>query len=391
MIMEVAADGFPALLLTEGGPGNAVLRRLKLAPVGKDAPRAAIVLSMVAWLPLLVLSAAGGLAVGGASIPFLYDISAHVRFLFAVPVLVLAEIPIGRRVREAAGNFITGGLVRQDQQARFVEMVTDAMRFRDSRVAELIVLGAAYVTSYAVLRTESSLGGSTWYASDPHRLMPAGYWYAFVALPLAQFLLYRWLWRMVVWARFLRQISTLDLQLTPTHPDGAGGLGFLGTACVPFGVLLFALSAVASSAVASHVLFAGARLETFQASYAALFVLALAAFAGPALVFAPTLMKVKHRGLIEYGRLASRYTQLFDRKWVQGIDAADEPVLGTGDIQSLADLGNSYQSLKKMRVVPIALSDLLAMALPGVLPAVPLAATVLPVSDIVKGLFQLLA
>lgn len=387
-----AAEGFPTLLLTEGGPGNALLRRLKLAPLGQGSRRAALVLAAVAWVPLLVLSVIEGLAVGGATIPFLYDLAAHVRFLLAVPVLILAEIPIGLRLRGVIAHFVEAGLVREDERGRFRDIIADTLRFRDSRVAELVVLAAAYVTAYGVLTGASIQSGSTWYMPAPHAgLTPVGYWYALVSVPIFQFLLYRWIYRMVVWARFLRQVSRLDLQLTPTHPDGAGGLGFLGKGCIPFGVLLFAASAVVSSAIASRVLFGGARLESFQMSYATLLVVALAVFAGPLLVFAPTLMRLKQRGLLEYGTLASRYTQLFDRKWVQKGDAAGEPVLGTADIQSLADLGNSYQQIRKMRALPIELADFVAMAIPGVLPAIPLAATVMPVSDIVKGLLHLLA
>jgi hypothetical protein len=71
-------------------------------------------------------------------------------------------------------------------------------------------------------------------------------------------------------------------------------------------------------------------------------------------------------------------------------DAQEEPLLGTADIQSLADLGNSYALAKGMRALPITTSDFVAMAIPGVIPAIPLAATVMPISEVVKGLLKLL-
>ena len=77
----------------------------------------------------------------------------------------------------------------------------------------------------------------------------------------------------------------------------------------------------------------------------------------------------------------------FERKWVKDGGATDG-LLGTGDIQSLADLGNGYELAKKMRVVPMELRDFIAMAIPGI-PALPLAATVMPVSEILKDLLQL--
>jgi hypothetical protein len=388
--MSVHAEPCPALVLTEGGPGDLVMRRLRLAPAAQRAGRAAVVLAVITWVPLLVLAAAGGVLVGGAALPFVYDLAAHVRFLFAVPVLILAEIPIGTRLREAAAHFLDAGLVRPEQQGHFAEIVEETLRFRDARVPELIVLAAAYVAAAGLLVGGTLHVGSTWHSPVPHAgLTAAGYWYALVSLPLFQFLIYRWIYRMVVWARFLRNVAKLDLQVTATHPDGVGGLGFLGKSCIPFGILLFAASAVVAAAIASRILFEGASLATYQSSYAALFVIAVLVFVAPLLVFVPRLATLKRRAVLEYGALGSRYTQLFERKWIRGEDG-DEQLLGTGDIQSLADLGNSAALAKKMRVVPVELSDMAGMAIPGILPAIPLAATVMPLSDIVKGLLRLL-
>ena len=75
---------------------------------------------------------------------------------------------------------------------------------------------------------------------------------------------------------------------------------------------------------------------------------------------------------------------------MNGINTAEDSLLGTEDIQSLADLGNSYELVRKMRVVPIELSEFIGIALPGVVPALPLAATVMPVGEILKGMLRLL-
>ncbi len=377
----------------EGGPGNALMKRLRMIrpEFGAVSARTAIILSVVTWLPLLALSVVEGLAVGGAKIPFLYDIAAHARFLVAVPILVLAEVPIGQRLRGVTRHFLDAELVRDDDQKRFAGYIVDTVRFHDSRLAEIALLASAYAATYLSLSKVSLQGGSTWFLPAPDQsLSLVGYYYALVALPIFQFLMFRWAYRMVVWARVLWQVASLDLLLTPTHPDGAGGLGFLGKGSIPFGVILFALSSVVSAAIASRILFGGATLEQFEVTYATLILVALIVFAGPLLVFAPTLFRVKQQGLLTYGALASRYTQLFNRKWVEGVSATEEPLLGSADIQSLADLGNSYELVRKMRVVPIELSDFVGIALPGVIPALPLAATVMPVGEILKGILRLL-
>ncbi|HYL57439.1 MAG TPA: hypothetical protein VEU51_01110 [Candidatus Acidoferrales bacterium] len=364
--------------------------RLIRPEIGAASARTAIVLAAATWLPLLVLSIVEGLAVGGASIPFLYDIAAHTRFLVAVPILVLAEIPIGRRLRGIARQFLNAGLVPESERKQFASYAVDTVRFHDSRLAEIALLAVTYTMAYVIFSQTSFQSGSTWYHPSASGFSVAGYYYAFIAVPIFQFLLYRWAFRMFVWARLLWQISNLDLSLTPTHPDGAGGLGFLGKGTIPFGVILFAMSSVVSASIASRILFDGAKLEQFEFIYAALILSALIVFAGPLLVFAPKLFRLKQEGLLRYGELASEYTQLFDRKWVGRIDGAEEPLLGSGDIQSLADLGNSYELVRKMRVVPIELSDFIAIALPGVIPALPLAATVMPVSEILKQILRLL-
>lgn len=383
---------FPELSLMEGGPGDALMKRLRvISPeLGTASGRTAIFLVTVTWIPLLAFSLIEGLALAGSRIPFLYDLAAHARFLIAVPILVLAEIPIGRRLRGVAKHFLDAGLVREEGRERFVAAVIDIKRFRDSRLAEITLLALSYLTTYVALSQTSLQSGSTWFAPYQGSFSPVGYYYAYVALPIFQFLMYRWAYRMLIWTRFLWQVSNLDLLLTPTHPDGAGGLGFLGKGSISFGVILFALSSVVSGAIASRILFDGAKLEQFEVIYPALVAIVLIVFTGPLIVFAPKLIRLKQDGLSRYGTLASQYTQAFDSKWAGRTKPAEEPLLGTSDIQSLADLGNSYELVRKMKVVPIELGDFIAIALPGIIPAVPLAATVMPVSEVLKGILRLL-
>jgi hypothetical protein len=389
--LDVILDRFS---LTEGGPGTAFMRRVRLAhpELGQGSARAALILASITWLPLMVLAVLGGWAVGGVKLPFFHDISSQARFLFAIPVMLLAEIPVGVRLRQVVRHFIDAHLVADDELERFSEIILDSLQFRDSRIAEIAIVALAYITTYPALSGFSFLGEGTWFRPVPGGgLTLAGYWYGLVALPIFQFLIYRWIYRMLVWSKFLWSVSRLNLLLNPTHPDGAGGLAFLGRSMIPFGLILFALSATLASAIASRILYGGAKLESFQSSYAVLFLIAIAVFAGPMLILAPTLVSVKQRGLLEYGALGSDYTQAFHRKWIEGRNPAEEPLLGTADIQSLADLGGSFEIVQKMRVLPARPADFLALILPGLLPAIPLAATVMPIGEIVKTLFRLVA
>ena len=358
---------------------------------GRGLGRSALILTAVTWVPLFVLCLLEGFLFGRVEMPFFYDITAHTRFLFAVPVLVLADIVVGVRLRRVVGHFVAAHLVRDDELGKFQQIILDSLRFRDSHLGEMIVVVLTYLATYNALSGVSSQS-HTWFRPETGQgLTLVGYWYAFVALPIFQFLIFRWIYRMAVWSRFLWKASRLNLVLTPTHPDGSGGLAFLGKALIPFGVILFALSAVVSSAIAEHILFEGARLQEYLWSYGTLFVLGLAVFAAPLLIFVPNLLALKQSGLMDYGTLGSEYTQAFYRRWVAKTDQPEEPLLGTGDIQSLADLGNSFQIIRTMRIVPLELSDFIAFVFPGLIPAVPLAATVMPLGEIVKELLKLIA
>jgi hypothetical protein len=379
-----------AFSLTEGGPGSSVMKRLHLVhpELGTGAARTALVLMALTWGPLFLLCLLQGHAFGGVKLPFSHDIAAHARFLLAVPVLILADIPIGVRLRQVVRHFIAANLVREEDRAKFGDALLDALRFRDLRAAEMTVLVLAYVASFNAISGSSQ--SDSWYTLGPGRgLTLAGYWYALAALPVFQFLIFRWVYRMVVWSRFLWRVSKLDLLLTPTHPDSAGGLAFLGKGLVPFGVILFALSAVVSGAIASRILFSGGRVEDYQGSYVALFVVGLVIFAGPMLIFVPKLLVLKQRGLLEYGILGSQYTQAFHQKWVGRPNSTEGALLGSSDIQSLADLSGSFEIIQKMRILPLQPSDFIAMVLPGLVPALPLAATVMPVGEILSRLLKL--
>ena len=379
--------------LTEGGPGAALLQRLRLIhpEMGTGSVRTALVLAAITWTPLFVLSLVQGLAFSGVKIPFIFDIAAHTRFLLAVPVLILAEIPIGFRQRQVVSHFLDANLVPEDQLPRFRDDLIDALRFRDSRLAELIVLGLSYLSTYSALRGLVTQGGSTWFRPIPGQaLTGVGYWYAFVALPIFSFLIIRWAFRMLVWSRLLWKFSKLDLFLSPTHPDKAGGLAFVGKGLIPFGLILFALSAVVSSGIGSRILFGGGQLEEYEWSYAALFIVLLIVFAGPILIFVPKLIALKQRGMLEYGILGSQYTQAFQRKWIAKGPPAEAAMLGSGDIQSLADLGNAFDTIRKMRIWPLEPSDFIAMAIPGVVPALPLLLAVMPLGEILGRLLKLI-
>jgi len=144
------ADLDSAFSLTEGGPGTAFMKRLRLIhpEMGAGSARTAVIPMALIWVPLCVRCLMEGLALRGVKLPFFYDLAAHTRFLLAVPVLVLADIPVGGRLRQVVRHFLAARLVREEELARFGGILLDTLRFRDSRVAEMTVLVLAYVATY---------------------------------------------------------------------------------------------------------------------------------------------------------------------------------------------------------------------------------------------------
>ncbi len=209
-------------------------------------------------------------------------------------------------------------------------------------------------------------------------------WYRLIAVPILQFFWYRWLWRLLVWAGFLWSISRLDLNLVGTHADQAGGLGFLGTAHTSLGILAVALSSVLSAEAAFLIVFQQAAIETFQVPFAAVLLFVELMFLGPLLLFTPILIRTRLAWLRDYGMLVTRYNRAFHEKWMLGQAATDEPLLGSADIQSLADLGTSFEYLRAMKVVPFSLRVILQLALVTSLPCLPLILLVVPVGKILE-------
>jgi len=368
----------PDFSLVMGGPVFQLFRRSHLAGDGLDlVVRRILVITLMAWLPLLLLTALGSHAPGvTVKLQFLRDIEAHVRLLVALPVLIAAELLVHTRIRPIVKAFLARRIVRRQDLPKFVAAIDAAMNLRNSVPLELGLLAFVYSVGELVWRSKVALLSTpTWYAipQDGHlHLTAAGYWYVYVSIPFFQFILLRWYLRFFIWFRFLWQVSRLDLHLIPTHPDRAGGLAFLGKSAYAFSPILFAQGALLAGLIASRVLHEGAKLLSFKMEAIGLIAFFLVFVLGPLTMFTPKLAGAKRKGLSDYGLFASSYVEGFEQKWVVRDPSADDELLGTGDIQSLADLGNSYALVRDMRPVPFDMQDIVRLAAVTAVPLLPL-------------------
>jgi hypothetical protein len=382
--------------LVLGGPLFQLWRRSHMVGDALELLHRRIVAFVVlAWVPLLLLSIVEGHAwgAGGGTLPFLYDVEVHVRLLCALPLLILAERIVHQRMRPVIRQFLARNLIPDAARATFDAAVASALRLRNSVVAEVALIAIVLVAGVFVSqRTQIVLASASWYAlptADGAEPTMAGWWLRWVSLPLFQFVLLRWYFRLFIWARFLWQVSRIDLKLMPTHPDRSGGLGFVAGVSNAFVPVLSAQGAVLAGLMANRIFYAGAKLPEFKLELIGLVAVMVFAILGPLLVFSPKLAAAKRLGSREYGILAQRYVREFDQKWLRGGAPADEPFIGSADIQSLADLGNSFEVIKEMKWVPFSTQTVLQLAVATLLPALPLMLTLISLEELVERLLKM--
>jgi hypothetical protein len=384
----------PQFSLVHGGPLFQLLRRSHLSSDSLSlVMRRIAAFVLITWVPLAVLAARDGHLLGARlPVPFLLDVETHIRFLVAVPLLLAAELIVHRRLLPVARTFLERNLIPADAMPRFDAAVGSAFRLRNSVTAELLLLLFVYLIGVLVIWRRFAIDVPTWYTAlsgDGAQLTHAGVWYAFVSLPIFQFLLLRWYFRLAIWIRFLWQVSRIQLALVPTHPDEVGGLGFLANTVYAFSVLLIAHGALLAGQIANRIFFAGASFFDFKLEIAVLVVFLMCVVFAPLLVFSLQLSWAKRRGLYEYGTFAEGYVRTFDRKWLRGAAPQGEPLLGSSDIQSLADLGNSFSIVRNMQLAPITRLAILHLAAAVLVPLIPLLLTVMPLEELAKKLLGL--
>jgi hypothetical protein len=325
-------------------------------------------------LPLFLLATILPFSGSAGRLAFLRDIEVHARFLVALPVFIVAELLVHLRMLPVARRFVERRIILLNDLPRFYRAVESAFSARNSVPLEVGLLASVYTLGLWFWNNRFGIEAATWYAMPGGRwhLTPAGFWYVFVSIPILQFILLRWYVRFFIWYRFLWQVSRIPLDLIPTHPDRAGGLGFLGGLSYTFGPILFGQGAMLAGLIASNVISHGGNLLSFKLYAGSFVVFFVFVIFGPLLVFSPQMAGARRKGLAEYGLLAQRYVAGFREKWISDSSTSSDELLGTGDIQSLADLGNSYTVVQEMRLVPFGLKDVCRLAAATAAPMVPL-------------------
>ena len=374
--------------IVEGGALYRLARACGIPSGASGLIRLGCLLAAITWLPLLALASIEGTLLNGPTIPFAQSIGTHLRFLLAVPLFFFAESVFGPRVSEAIQRIADAHVVRPSDLPRITATLRRTSRLWDSWVPEAALALFTGAAISAGIRADLRIDVSTWRELPGQGSTLAGLWYAFVSIPLFQFLFMRWCWRLLLWTQQLWHLSRLDLRLLPTHPDLAGGIGGLGVAHIDLSPLASGCTAPLAGTFAERIIFGGAMLESFSLLLVGTVVGLTLVLIAPLLLFTRQLLEIKQRGLLEYGAMASEYARAFDRKWL-GEDKPDGThMLGSPDLQSLADLGSSLDVIGRMRLVPISLRQIIMLALAAALPMVPLVLFVFPLDELIVRIIK---
>ena len=354
---------------------------------------------VVLWLPLVVLSLFEGSLIGtGVAVPLFSDLVPHVRLLIAIPLLLVADVVIDPAATTAMQDLEISGVVPDREQPRFQAARDKLRRARDSVWPDVVIilLAFGFMWSYKPGYGDAALQAVTtsWMWSTQGNVVhftPAGWWYLLVGGPMFQVILFRWFWRFIIWAGFLFRVSRIPLKLRPTHPDFAGGLGYLGVAQQTFVVLFFAFAAVSSSTIAQEIVLEGQTFQDQRLEIVTLVVIFVAIIYAPLFFFTRQLFLARRAGLEAYGSLAHKLSDAFHRKWIrEDTSELGADLLASTDPSTMADYSATYDNVRSMRMIPVTLRGMLVLAGALLLPFLPLALTAFSLQDLFDRLVDAL-
>jgi hypothetical protein len=364
-----------------GGPLHRLAGRVGLVRQGTNTFPLGVVLGVVPWMVGVLLSAAEGSLARLFSVEF---IGGHVRMLVAIPLFFACEAVLGPQLDRFTRYCTRSGLLAGDAPAVLGAQLARTRRWQDAWLPEAACLAAAVMLAVATPATP--WGGVTSGLDAQHRDSLAGWWYSIVCLTLFRFLVFRWIWRFALWCHVLWRLSRLDLRLMPAHADRSGGLGMLGEVQLHFLPLIVALSAVLSASFAEDVATGRAPFEAIYPAFVAMPLGAILLVVGPLAVFAPRLLACRQQGLCDYLALAAQYATTFDGKWLGRDAPSGDSLLGTADVQSLADLSSAVDLVRGMRVIPVGPRLPTSVALATLLPMLPVLTLQYPITAMLDQL-----
>lgn len=365
-------------------------------PLGYFTRSRVLLLIAASWLPLFLLAALeGNLYNKSLDLPFIFDLKPHVRYLIVLPLLIVADSFIDPLVSFVLQSIRNSGILGSEDKTKYVIAVEKLSQRKDSILADIIILifSALVILSFLSNLEKLEVGSelTNWivvHSTTGAHLSYAGWWFLCVSSLLLQIVLYRWLWRFYLWCEFLFRISRIELNLQPTHPDLAGGLGLLNNGENAFVLIYFSLGSLLSVRLADELLFNDMTL--LQATHVGIYfiIVSVILMTIPMFFFSWQLGKTRVLGRVTYGGLGYRLSRAFNKKWGNPSDHANgEKLLKTADPSSVCDYSGVYDVVKQMRYSPISMKTYMVQAAILAIPFFPLVFTKFSFIDVFKHVF----
>ena len=372
--------------LTDGAAFDLLGVRLgELGRLAASAPRRAALLWGLAWVVPFLLCLASGTAAS-----YLADWGVWARFFIAVPLLVLIDRAVDERLRRHLREFMAAPLIAPTSLETAAAAVATAIDRGRSRVGLALCLALAVALGLAGIGLVSARHATSWLVNDlPDGSGPtlAGWWVGLVGSPVFWFLLLRWLWRHLIWALLLRRLAGLELRLVATHPDGAGGLGFLGRYPNVFAAVVLAMSITLAAAIAQAIQHDALSLHAYSILMAVWLAVVVALFAFPLTAFAKPLAELKATTLCRTSAEGTRYFRAAERKILgtNAVAAAPDEPAGTAE-----DPSKLHAAAQKLHTIPFSRAALLPIGAASLLPLLAAGAVQVPFGELWKVVKRLL-
>ena len=363
-----------------GGPLHHAGRWLGLVRGETNTVLLGIALGWGPWLLILGLALIEGIADRMLSMAL---VAAHARLLIVIPLIFISESWVTPRMSACVATIARYGVVSPDDRPALDAEVARTRRWANWWWPEVVCLILAVLLDVTGSRLQTYGESSTY---DPARDSLSFLVYVHVGLLVFRFLVFRTVWKLALWGWFLWRVSRLDLQLIAGHPDRAGGLGSLEGVHERFAPLVAALSVLECAALAESIATGTLAVTAVYPTLAVLLLLDGVLFLGPLLVFTDKLWAGRTKGVGLYNGLAARYVKEFEAKWLES--TSQDELLGTPDLQSLADLANAVSVVKGMRWITIGPRLLTIMTVAVVGPLMPLFLFRYPLAELAQKFFS---
>jgi len=351
----------------------------------KGLVRTAIALVLITWVPLCVLALVAGTTNDTSStISFFEDFLFHLRFLLVIPFLILIERIVDHTFIEYIQN--SDYLIPNTQQEKFNQLVTRIDKLTDSYIPEIVFLITLYVLVIFNWNSLSVFDSGRNYLTyqGTTTLNPAGWYYLLVCSPILKLLIFRWIWRWIVWAFSIIRISRYKLQTDPLHADRMAGLAYTNLSPMTFSFILMAPSAIIAASIGIDIIYHGAVLKSFIFPIMLYIVLLPIVLYAPLISFFPFLIRAKSYGIRKFGNLIRKHNIDYAAKWIEGAPPKDDHLLGSVDNSSLSDINGSYASVQGLKMIPVDIKMFILSLGLNALPFIPLIFTYYSVSQLFK-------